>query len=144
MFIARRKQNSQWWQTLLGASVKITRLTVDGISIRDIWGSSGENGLPENVHRVSVPPFSCIIAMISLVFFEWHFRLLVSLKIIKNVTKKNGNFSSGHGERVGRAQLRVDDESSIDSGSKPFAMSMPPQSTFLVYDGEPVCIAPSW
>lgn len=68
----------------------------------------------------------------------------MSLRIIKNVTEKNGSFSFGHEERVGRAQLRVDDESSIDSSSKPFAMSMPPQSTFLVYDGEPVCIAPSW
>jgi hypothetical protein len=35
----------------------------------------------------------------------------------------------------------MDDESSIDSGSEPIGMSMPPQSTLLVYDCETVRVS---
>lgn len=57
------------------------------------------------------------------------------------VTKKNGIFLRGRREGIWKAPFGMDVESSINSGSEPFTMSMPPQSTLLVYDCETVCVS---
>lgn len=59
-------------------------------------------------------------------------------------TKKKRKFFLGHWEGVWRTQSRIDNKGSIYSGSKPFAVSMPPQSAFLVLDCEAVCVSGSW
>ncbi|KAF9670908.1 hypothetical protein SADUNF_Sadunf13G0118000 [Salix dunnii] len=52
-------------------------------------------------------------------------------------TKKNGNFTPGHGEWIWRTQFRMNDQSTINGGSKPFTMSMPPQCPLLIFNCEP-------
>lgn len=44
----------------------------------------------------------------------------------EEVTKEDGGLVVGLWEGVRRTQFRIDDKSSINSSSKPFAVSMPP------------------
>lgn len=64
------------------------------------------------------------------------------MELLKS-TEKYREFSLGHWEWIMQTQFGKDYESSINGGPKPFAVSMPPQCSFLVLDGESICVCSS-
>lgn len=74
-------------QTFAGAIVKITRLAIDGVCVRNIRSCSGASCLPDHVNRVSVPPLTEKKGFLTIWFREW---IRVSLFWMNNNSSIHG------------------------------------------------------
>ena len=59
------------------------------------------------------------------------------------LTKKEDSFALWLLEGIRVSLFRANDQSSIDGSSEPGTVRVPPKSTFLSLDGEPVSVTPS-